>query len=67
MRKPSKQINPVGAWKPPMGPVSLPPGRTNGIFSDPLFKESLHTYGQHINYCKVVSRHQNTIVERMIK
>ena len=39
----------------------------NGIFVDLLFKESVQTWGQYINYCGVGSCQQNSIVERRIK
>ena len=37
------------------------------IFSEYLFKETIHTCGKHISYCGVVYNHQNTIVEHRIK
>ena len=39
----------------------------NGRFSEPLFKEEFHTYGQHISYCGVGYHHQNAIDEHRVK
>ena len=39
----------------------------NGIFSDPLFKDEVQTFGKQISYCVLVSHQQIEIVEHRIK